>query len=194
VDCKYRTCYFEGLKEYIRKEYEPPSLEKDGAVLKFISEDKERYSPQNDQDLREILRVFVSKDISKFTVIIETLSKGFAEWSFPKMCQLYGLSESDDPSLSVFPPFTCECKDLKDDSSQAILKHLKAELEARLETIQSMGTKYRNRYTCVLTLLQVRICTKASSSFDRKKISQDPMDVDQSISQLIYSEPQKRLA
>jgi hypothetical protein len=32
---------------YECKEYEPPSLEKDGVVLKFISGDKERYSPHN---------------------------------------------------------------------------------------------------------------------------------------------------
>jgi hypothetical protein len=85
----------------------------------------------------------------RISVIIETPSKGFAEWSFPKMCQLYGLSESDDPSLSVFPPFTCECKDLKDDSSQAILKHLIAELEARLETIPINGNEAsKSQYVC----------------------------------------------
>jgi hypothetical protein len=27
------------------------------------------------------------------------------------VCQLYGLDESDDPSLSVFLSFTCEYKD-----------------------------------------------------------------------------------
>ncbi|POG75833.1 hypothetical protein GLOIN_2v1872506 [Rhizophagus irregularis DAOM 181602=DAOM 197198] len=52
--------------------------------------------------------------------------------------QLYGLGESDDHSLSVFPPFTCEHKELKDDYSQAILKHLIAELEARLKSISIM--------------------------------------------------------
>ncbi|CAG8768241.1 9177_t:CDS:2, partial [Ambispora leptoticha] len=89
------------LKEHIREEYNPVTLENDGAVLKA------------------------------FTVIIEIPSKAFSDWSFPKVCQLYGLGESDDPSLSVFPPFTCEYKELKTDSSQAILKHLIAELEAR---------------------------------------------------------------
>ena len=80
----------EGLKEYIRKEYEPPSLEKDGAVLKFISGDKERYSPQNDQDFCKMLRQFVLNNNFKLIVVIETPSKAFSDWSFPKVCQLYG--------------------------------------------------------------------------------------------------------
>ena len=91
-----RDATLEGLKEYIRKEYEPPSLEKDGAVLKFISGDKERYSPQNDQDFCKVLRLFVSKGISKFIVIIETPSKAFSDWTFPKVCQLYGISQGCD--------------------------------------------------------------------------------------------------
>ncbi|CAI2178225.1 19386_t:CDS:2 [Funneliformis geosporum] len=61
-----------------------------------------------------MLRIFVSKNNLKFTVFIETPSKAFSDWSFPKVCQLYGL-------------------DLKDDSSRAILKHLIAELNARLK-------------------------------------------------------------
>ena len=65
----------EGLKEYIRKmDDKPPALENDGAVLKFIS-DGERYSPQDDQDLCKVLRVFVSKNNLKFTVFIETPSQ-----------------------------------------------------------------------------------------------------------------------
>jgi hypothetical protein len=169
----------DGLKEYIRKEYEPPSLEKDGAVLKFTSEDKERYSLWNDQDLHEILRLFLSKNNIKFTVIIETPSKAFSDWSFSKVCQLYGLSESDDPSSSVFPLFTCESKDLKDDSSREILKHLIAELELVSSPFQSVEMKRRNRNTYALALLWVRIYTKGSLSFDQKKISQGPMVTDQ---------------
>ncbi|PKK66638.1 hypothetical protein RhiirC2_784525 [Rhizophagus irregularis] len=142
----------EDLKEQIREEYNPATLENDGAVLKFVSndgKDTERHSPRNDQDFCKMLRQFVSKGISKFTVFIETPSKAFSDWTFPKVCQLYELGESDDPSLSVFPPFTCECKDLKDDSSQAILNHLIAELEARLETIPINGNEAsKSQYVC----------------------------------------------
>src|SRR3954465_2909846 len=95
-----------------------------------------------ENSLLKTIRVFVkfvSKNNLKFTVFIETPSKAFSDWSFPKVCQLYGLGESDHPSLSVFPPFTCEYKNLKEDSSRAILKHLIAELNARLKSIPISG-------------------------------------------------------
>ncbi|EXX68830.1 Coronin-like protein crn1 [Rhizophagus irregularis] len=141
-----------GLKEYIREEYNPATLENDGAVLRFVSndvKDAERHSPRNDQDFCKMLRQFVSKDITKFTVVIETPSKAFSDWSFPKVCQLYGLGESDDPSLSVFPPFTCEYKELNDDSSQEILRNLITELNARLKTIPISGNEAsKSQYVC----------------------------------------------
>jgi hypothetical protein len=55
---------------------------------------------------------------------------------FPKVCQLYGLGETDDPSLSVFLPFICECEDLKDDSFRVILGNLTTELEAHFKPNQ----------------------------------------------------------
>ena len=99
-----------------------------------------------------MLRLFVSKSISKFTVTIETPSKAFSDWSFPKVCQLYELGESDDPSLSVFPPFTCKYKDLKDEHSQVLLKNLITELEARLKSIPISGNEASNRNMFVRTL------------------------------------------
>ncbi|GBC24384.2 kinase-like domain-containing protein [Rhizophagus irregularis DAOM 181602=DAOM 197198] len=38
--------------------------------------------------LRDMLHIFVSKNNLKFTVFIETPSKPFSDWSFPKVCQL----------------------------------------------------------------------------------------------------------
>ncbi|RIA98197.1 hypothetical protein C1645_813056 [Glomus cerebriforme] len=84
-----------------------PALENDGVVLNFTYE-VDRFSPRNDQDFSKMLQQFVSKNNFKLVMTTEILSKAFSEWSFPKLCQLYGLSESDDPSLSVFPPFTCD--------------------------------------------------------------------------------------
>ena len=70
-------------------------------------------------------------------------------WSFPKVCQLYELGESDDPSLSVFPPFTCEYKDLKNDSSRVILQNLITKLEARLKSIPISGNEAsKSQYVC----------------------------------------------
>ncbi|RIA82518.1 hypothetical protein C1645_835240 [Glomus cerebriforme] len=113
-----RDVPLEGLKEYICKEYNLPSLEKDRAVLKFISRDKERYLSQNNQNFCKMLQQFILNNNFKLIVVIETSSKAFSDWSFPKVYQLYKLGKSDDPSLSIFLPFTCEYKDLEDDSSQ----------------------------------------------------------------------------
>jgi|SRR5947199_6058785 len=93
----------EGLKDYIRKVYQPPALENDGAELNFMN-DGDKYSPRNDQDLREILRIFVSNKNLKFTVFIETPSKPFNSWTFPKVCELYGLSD-DRILVLMFIPF-----------------------------------------------------------------------------------------
>ncbi len=149
---------FEGLKNSIREmNLGLPALENDGAVLNFTYEVK-RYSPRNDQDFSKMLRQFVSKNNFKLVVSIETPSKAFSDWTFPKMCQLYGLGESDDPSLSVFPPFTCGCKVLENDSSQAILKHLIAELEARLESIPISGNKAsKSQYVCSYLVARVNL-------------------------------------
>jgi hypothetical protein len=139
----------EGLKNSIREmNLGLPALENDGAVLNFTYEVK-RYSPRNDQDFSKMLRQFVSKNNFKLIVSIETPSKAFSDWTFPKMCQLYGLGESDDPSLSVFPPFTCGCKDLKDELSQVLLKNLITELEARLKSIPISGNEAsKSQYVC----------------------------------------------
>ncbi|CAG8598448.1 14055_t:CDS:2, partial [Funneliformis caledonium] len=80
-----------------------PTLENDGAVLNFMYKVK-RYSSQNDQDFSKMLWQF----------------------TFSKMRQLYGFRESDDPLLSVFPLFTCGCKDLKDKPSQYVCSYLVA--------------------------------------------------------------------
>ncbi|CAG8656630.1 5821_t:CDS:2, partial [Ambispora gerdemannii] len=125
----------EGLKKSIRVIYQTPALENDGVVFNLVS-DSGKYSPRNDQDLCEILQLLVSKTASK--------------WTFPKICQLYGLSETDDPSLSVFPSFICECKSLKDEYSQAVLEHLIAELKARLKTIPISGNEAsKSQYVCL---------------------------------------------
>jgi len=117
----------EGLKEYIREMNKSPALENDGAVLKFIS-DKDRHSPRNDHDLRKMLRLFVSKNNLKFIVFIETSSKPFNSWTFPKVCELYGLSDDPNPDIDVYSVFSCGSADLNSEKSKAVVKHLMAEL------------------------------------------------------------------
>ena len=87
--------------------YQTPALENDGAELNMLN-DCGKYSPRIDQDLREVLRIFVSKNNLKFTVFIETPSKAFSDWTFSSVCQLYGLDgETEDPTMAVFPVFSC---------------------------------------------------------------------------------------
>jgi len=146
------------LSKVLRNIYAKNTLEKDEAVLKFISEDKERYLSQNDQDFCKMLWQFILNNNFKLIIIIETLSKAFSDWSFLKMCQLYELGKLDDPSLSVFPPFTCEYKNLKEDSFQAILKHLIIKLEAYLKFILISRNKVsKSQYVCSYLIAGVNL-------------------------------------
>jgi hypothetical protein len=63
----------------------PPALENNGAVLNIVN-DSGKYSSLNDQDLREMLQLFVSKNNLKFTVFIETPLKAFSNWTFSSVC------------------------------------------------------------------------------------------------------------
>jgi hypothetical protein len=110
--------------------YKPPALENDGAVLNFMN-GGDRYSPRTDPSFREMLRSLVSKNNPKFTVFIETPSKPFNSWTFPKVCELYGLSDDPNPSIDVYPVFRCGCADLSTGKSKAVIKHLMAELKLR---------------------------------------------------------------
>uniref|UniRef100_U9U2I1 Crinkler family protein n=2 Tax=Rhizophagus irregularis TaxID=588596 RepID=U9U2I1_RHIID len=123
----------EGLKNFIRGACPTPALENDGAVLNILN-DEGKYFPVNDQDLRELLQVFVSKNNLKFTVIVETPSKPFNEWTFPKVCELYGLSDDPNPSTDVYPIFHCGCVDTKNEKYKAALRKLFDELETRVAT------------------------------------------------------------
>jgi len=67
-----------GLKKYIRKMYQPSTLENDGTELNLMN-DGEKYFPYNDQDLHEMLCIFILKNNFKFTVFIETPSKAFSD-------------------------------------------------------------------------------------------------------------------
>ncbi|CAB4435833.1 unnamed protein product [Rhizophagus irregularis] len=93
----------EGLRNSIRGMSPTPALENDGAVFNMLN-DSGKYSPRNDQDLRDMLQISV--------------------------CQLYGLGgESEEPSMTSFPVFSCG--NIK--PSQESLEGLMAELKSRLD-------------------------------------------------------------
>ncbi|CAG8594788.1 2716_t:CDS:2 [Paraglomus occultum] len=119
----------EGLKKSIYAIYQTSALENDGAVFNIVS-DSGKYSPRNDQDLCEMLQLLVSKNGLKFTVFIETPSKAFSDWTLGSICQLYGLSgETVDPTLSVFPVFSCGSVEPLHES----FENLMIELNSRLD-------------------------------------------------------------
>lgn len=81
-----------------------------------------------------MLQSLVSKNNPKFTVFIETPSMPFNEWTFPKVCELYGLSDDPSPSIDVYPSFLCDCVELKDEKSRTAVKNLMTELKLRQKT------------------------------------------------------------
>ncbi|EXX53544.1 uncharacterized protein OCT59_011977 [Rhizophagus irregularis] len=93
--------------------------------------DGDRYYPRNDESFREMLRTLVSKKNLKFTVFIETPSKPFNSWTFPKVCELYELSDDPNPSIDVYPVFHCGSANLSSKKSEDVIKHLMAELKLR---------------------------------------------------------------
>jgi hypothetical protein len=135
----------EGLKNSIRAMYQTPALENDGAELNMLNESG-KYSPRNDQDLREVLRILVSKNNLEFHVFIETPSKASSDWTFSSVCHLYGLGgETEDPTMAVFPVFSCGSVK----PSQESFENLMTELNPVSTTLLSIyyQSKPRNQYT-----------------------------------------------
>src|SRR5581483_9856120 len=81
-----------------------------------------------------MLRTLVSKNNLKFTVFIETPSKPFNSWTFPKVCELYGLSDDPNPSIDVYPVFQCGCANTKEEKYKEALRKLFDELETCVAT------------------------------------------------------------
>ncbi|KAF0383804.1 crinkler family protein [Gigaspora margarita] len=54
--------------------------------------------------------------------------------TFPKVCQLYGLSDDPNPSIDVYPIFKCGCVDTKNEKYGEALRKLFDELETRVAT------------------------------------------------------------
>ncbi|GBC17659.2 hypothetical protein GLOIN_2v1774909 [Rhizophagus irregularis DAOM 181602=DAOM 197198] len=94
----------DGLKNSIRAMNQTLALENDGAVLNMLN-DSGKFSPQ-------------------------TPSKPFNEWSFPKVCELYGLSDDPNPSIDVYPVFSCGSAE----KYKEALRKLFDELETRVAT------------------------------------------------------------
>uniref|UniRef100_U9TAC0 Uncharacterized protein n=2 Tax=Rhizophagus irregularis TaxID=588596 RepID=U9TAC0_RHIID len=79
-----------------------------------------------------MLQLLVSKNNLKFTVFIETPLKPFNKWTFPKVCQLYGLSDNPNPSIDVYPVFKFSCVDTKNEKYGEVLQKLFDKLETHV--------------------------------------------------------------
>ncbi|GET65152.1 hypothetical protein GLOIN_2v1883277 [Rhizophagus irregularis DAOM 181602=DAOM 197198] len=77
-----------------------------------LKDSGERYSPQNDQDLCKMLRLFITITASSLLYSLRPF-KPFNEWIFLKMCELYGLSDNPNPSIDVYSVFSCGCANTK---------------------------------------------------------------------------------
>jgi hypothetical protein len=100
-----------------------------------------------------MLCILVSKNNLKFTVFIETSSKAFSDWTFSSVCQLYGLGgETEDPTMAVFPVFSCDSVK----PSQESFENLMTELKSRLNNtpINLLSIEARNQYTSIHTCLK----------------------------------------
>ncbi|PKK70554.1 hypothetical protein RhiirC2_849825 [Rhizophagus irregularis] len=106
----------DGLKNSIRAMNQTPALENDGAVLNMLN-DSGKFSPRNDQDLREMLQVDFLEALQRMDV-----------------CELYGLSDDPNPSIDVYPVFSCGCADTKNEKYKEALRKLFDELETRVAT------------------------------------------------------------
>src|SRR5256885_14267909 len=65
-------------------------------------------------------------------------SKPFNEWIFPKVCELYGLSNYPNPSIDVYPLFSCGCVNTKNEEYKEALRKLFDELETCVATTDTI--------------------------------------------------------
>ncbi|PKK63537.1 hypothetical protein RhiirC2_854946 [Rhizophagus irregularis] len=100
----------------IRAMNQTPALENDGEILNMLN-DSGKFSPRNDQDLREMLQVDFLEALQRMDV-----------------CELYGLSDDPNPSIDVYPVFSCGCADTKNEKYKEALRKLFDELETRVAT------------------------------------------------------------
>ncbi|CAB4474107.1 unnamed protein product [Rhizophagus irregularis] len=99
------------------------------------------------KDLKEF--IFTLYQFPELQKDISTLAFSCNDEKYsPKICKLYKLSEDSDPTLSVFPPFTCGYVKLNDEKSQVIIKHLITELNFRFKAIPIGNEASKSQYVC----------------------------------------------
>ena len=67
------------------------------------------------------------------------------------MCELYGLSDDSNPSIDVYPDFSCGSANLSSEESKAVIKHLMAELNLHKKTTP-LTLRMRQLKSSILTV------------------------------------------
>src|SRR5262249_31099560 len=101
----------------------------------------------------------------------------FNEWTFPKVCQLYGISDDPNPSIDVYPVFQCGSADLGSEKPKAVINHLMAELKLR-QDVTPLDVAYeatKTIYSYCYLASGSRFSRIISNSF-RKNLSRVEMD------------------
>lgn len=112
-----------------------------------------RILPRNDQDLRGMFQLFVTKNNHKFPVFIEIFSKAFQIG----LSDQFGLGvETEDPTVAVFLVFSCGSVK----PSQELFDNLMTELKFRtidLLSIESTNSIYAYSYLLEQTISRIRL-------------------------------------
>ncbi|RUS16000.1 hypothetical protein BC937DRAFT_91709, partial [Endogone sp. FLAS-F59071] len=93
------------LKERIITHY-PETKDVDSARIKIIVGNKERIIT-NDSILQRTLKVFSVSKIKNFAVSLDQLSKPFTAFTLSQVCNLYEISDQENPDITAFPVFQC---------------------------------------------------------------------------------------
>ena len=132
--------------------------------LDFIVYDtKERWTPINDISFRYMLRKMVGNNMSRLSVQLLTPSKAFSSYNLNAVCQLYGLGDGNDASLSVFPEL--KCGRISGEAYERELTELVTFLEKRIPIMPFDGTNEATKSIYVYFFLHAAISIFGASVF-----------------------------
>ncbi|CAB4436745.1 unnamed protein product [Rhizophagus irregularis] len=122
------------------------------------------------KDLKEF--IFALYQFPELQKDIATLAFSYNDEKYsPKICKLYKLSEDSDPTLSVFPPFTCGYVKLNDEKSQVIIKHLITELNFCFKAIPIGNEASKSQYVCSYLVAIANLFEDKFKVYSEKNVS-----------------------
>ncbi|KAG0015961.1 hypothetical protein BGZ80_009518 [Entomortierella chlamydospora] len=109
---------------------------------------------KDDDTLHSVLKVCGANFKNRLTISLENHSKGFSDWKFGQVCQMYGLSFSPNLDLmGLLPEFDeIEAAPLNTESRKAF-QSLVTEVEAKTQALQLIGSNEATRSLAVASFL-----------------------------------------